>query len=155
MRIRNIKAQKNSNVTVVKTILVQNSQEHSTILQKLTRQSLFEVISDSYLHIDQSEINQNEVTGSGSAFFLKDNATLSAHNSVINDNFLKDGSAANCETQSAFIWTNVTFSNNYADSALLSTECYVKLRDSYLVYNQMVDTSRGLVASNNDTLQVS
>ena len=149
------KVQKNSVVTVFGTILVHNSQEHSTFLQRLTRQSLFEVTAESYLDINLSQINHNEVTGSGSVFFLQENATLSAHNSIINDNFLKDGSVAYCKSQSTFTWINVTFSNNYADSGLLSADCNVNIHESYLTYNQMTDSTRGLVASTNDVLQVS
>ena len=147
--------EKNSTVTVLRTILVHNSQEYSTFLQKLIRKSLFEVTADSYLVINLSQINYNEVTGSGSVFFLQENAILSAHNSIINDNFLKDGSAANCKSQSTFTWINVTFSNNCADSGLLSADCNVNIHESYLTYNQITDSTRGLVASTNDLLQVS
>ena len=150
-----IKVQKNSTVTVIKTIHANNSKAISALLQSLTRQSLFEVTSNSYLHIEMSQIDSNDVIGIGSVFYLQNNATLKAQNVIVRGNNLRQGSAGYCEGQSTFIWTNVTFSDNHAHSALVSSDCKVNLYNSYVVHNQMTHGSRGLVASVNDMLQVS
>ena len=150
-----IKVQKDSTVTMIRTIHVNNSNAVASMFESLVRQSLFEVTSGSYLYIDLSQINHNEGSGSGSVFFLQDNGNLIAQNSAVNWNYLKHGSAGYCESQSTFTWMNVTFSDNHAHSALLSTDCQVNLCDSYVARNQMTDGSRGLVSSVNDMLQVS
>ena len=150
-----IKVQKDSTVSLIRTIHVNNSNAMSSMFESLVRQSLFEVNSGSYLYIDLSQINHNEVIGSGSVFFLQENATLIAQNSAVNRNYLKLGSTGYCERQSTFTWMNVTFSENHVHSALLSTDCHMNLCDSFVAHNQMTGGSRGLVSSVNDMLQVS